>query len=394
MKAPFILITLLCFLYAPSHSQHSVTEYVVGQTIAIESAILNDTREIQIFLPDGYDASETAYPVLYILDGERYFLHGVSLQKSFAMFKQTPGFIVVGISKKPSDRNRNYSTQAAAYLDHLESEVIHWVDAQYRTSKQRMLFGWAFAGGFVFETLITHPDLFDVYLTASPFPLKDKIDRLDSLFTSQPNLDKRLFFTSATHEGMVMEGTQALDSLLSQNALPKLEWRFKELEDETHRSTPFTTLYHGLMDAFPCYPELQFSSLQEFLEAGGLEHVYAYYQKRSHNYGFPKELSDWTMFSITRNAIRAGDYAQFDALVREFEASGFMERLRVNRACTLAEFYLQNHQYDRAIHFFTLLADLHPDSTRPLFGLGDAYKALNKDKKANGYYKKAKELVK
>ena len=35
-----------------------------------------------------------------------------------------------------------------------------------------------------------------------------------------------------------------------------------------HRSTPFTTLYHGLTTYFHYFPEIQFSDLEEFLEAG------------------------------------------------------------------------------------------------------------------------------
>jgi len=57
------------------------------------------------------------------LDGQRYFLHGVSLQQSFLDFKQTTPFIIVGISKNRVDRNRNYSSNAKNYLSFIEQEI-------------------------------------------------------------------------------------------------------------------------------------------------------------------------------------------------------------------------------------------------------------------------------
>ncbi len=355
---------------------------------------MNDEQEIQIFLPEGYADSDTAYPVLYVLDGQRYFLHAVSLQKSFVAFRQTPGFIIVGISQNSSDRNRNYSINSQKYLDFIKNEVITYVDTAYRTTKKRMLFGWAYGGGFVIETMTKQPHLFDVYISASPFPLANKIAEIDSLLSRNTDFDPLLYFSSGTNEGVVTEGTRALQNLLKSKGPKTMDWTLKELDGEEHRSTPFTTLYHSLKKTFNFYPELQFNSLKEFSNAGGLPYVYEYHQKRANQYGFTPQLSDWSMFSLTRNAMRADDYQQFDAFVNEFRSTNYISRLSLGRASSIAEFYVKNKQFDKAIVLFTMLIEKHPDSERPLNSLGDVYKEMKKERKASTYYKKAKKLVK
>ena len=307
-------------------------------------------------------------------------------------FNQTPEFIIVGITKNPSDRNRNFSVNSQKYLNFIKSEVINYVDSEFRTSEKRMLFGWAYGGGFVVETMTTEPDLFDAYIAASPFPLEEKVSKMDSLLMETIKFYGLLYFTSGTNEGVVTNGTHELNMLLTNKAPKTLNWTFKELEGEEHRSTPFTTLYHGIKKYFNYYPELQFNSLDEFTNAGGLTYVYDYYQRRATEFGFSIDLSDWTMFSLTRNAIRANDYKQFEILVNEFKESGFISRLRLSRACSILEFYFQNKQYDKAIDLFEFLVEKPPNSERPLNGLGNIYKELKKERKASVYYKKAKEL--
>lgn len=392
MYIKIIIAIFICLLSFKSNAQNIEKDNIIGSSLLVQSKVMNDEREIQIFLPDSYADSDIKYPVLYILDGQRYFLHAVSLQKSFIEFKQTPEFIIVGISKKPSDRNRNFSVNSQNYLDFIKKEVIDYVDTQYRTSKKRMLFGWAYGGGFVIETMIIDPNLFDVYISASPFPLKEKINKIDSFLTKNSNFNKLLFFSSGTNEGVVKDGTNELNILLTDKAPKTMNWVFKELEGEEHRSTPFTTLYHGIKKHFDYYPELQFNSLEEFSKTGGLSYVYNYYQKRATQFGFSTDLSDWTMFSITRNAIRADDFKEFKKLINEFKATEFISRLRVTRACSIAEFYLKHNEYDKAINLFLFLAEKHPNSVRPLNGLGDTYKELKKERTASLYYKKAQKL--
>ena len=45
------------------------TPIVIGRSYALPSAIMGQTREINVWLPPGYADSGKTYPVLYVLDG-------------------------------------------------------------------------------------------------------------------------------------------------------------------------------------------------------------------------------------------------------------------------------------------------------------------------------------
>ncbi len=392
-KKAFLLFTLLYF-NTNIQAQTISSKNTLGSNFTIKSEILKEDRQIQVFIPESYEETDKTFPVLYILDGQRLFPFGVSLLKSFTQFRQTPEFIVVGITNKYPNRFGHFDDDEKKFLHFIEQEVISFVDTSFRTSNERLIFGWEYGGSFVIQTMIDSPNLFDAYLVASPFPLTNKITKIDNFLSEKSSFDKTLYFSVSPNENQVNIGTEKLDSILKLKAPKTFNWSYKKLINEEHRSTPYSTIYFGVKDFYHYYPELQFNNLDEFTNAGGLDHVYDYYRKRSLKYGFSKELSDWTMFSLTRNAIRANDYKQFDALVNEFNKTEFVNRIRVDRACSIAEFYLKNKQYDKSKEIFILLVEKHPNSERPLKGLGDSYKALQDNSNASIYYRKAEKLSK
>lgn len=391
IKKIFLILIIFCF-NTNVKSQNIPSVNALGSNYSIKSDILKEDRQIQIFTPEGYNKTNKKYPVLYILDGQRLFPLGVSLLKSFTQFKQTPEFIIIGITNKYPNRFGHFIDDEKKFLTFIEKDVIPFVDNNFRTSNERLLFGWEYGGSFVIQTMLDRPNLFNAYLAASPFPLSNKISQISNFLSNNASFDKTLYFSVSPNENEVNIGTEKLDSILKLKASKTFNWTFKKLMNEEHRSTPYSTIYFGLTDFYHYYPELQFDNLNEFNKFGGLPYVYNYYQKRANQYGFPTDLSDWTMFSITRNAIRADDFKEFEKLISEFKSTEFISRLSITRACSIAEFYLKHKEYDKAINLFLFLAEKHPKSERPLNGLGDTYKELKKEKKASLYYKKAKKV--
>lgn len=381
----------ICYFCTNINAQ---TVNTLGVNYTIHSKSLNEDRQIQVFVPESYKTTDKKYPVLYMLDGQRLFPFGVSILKSFTHFQQTPEFIIVGITNKYPDRFGHFIDTEKRFLKFIEEDVISYIDNSYRTTDKRILFGWEYGGSFVVQTMMDKPHLFDAYLAASPFPLSNKIEELDNFLSNNPSINNMLYFSVSPNENQVNIGTKKLDSILKLKAPKTLNWNYKELENEEHLSTPYSTIYFGLKKFYGYYPELQFNNLEEFTKAGGLNYVNEYYKKRALDYGFSSNLSDWTMFSLTRNAIRANDYNHFDIFINEFKETGFLERIRISRSCLIAEFYLENKQYDKSIEIFSLLAGKYPNSELPLIGLGDNYKSLQNNKKASMYYRKAEKLSK
>ena len=389
MKKTIFLYCILLLGLLKSFSQASMGKNVVGENFKINSEILNEEREIQVFLPKDYSKTSKNYPVIYLLDGQRFFLYGVSLYQSFVEFKQTPEFIVVGITNVQSNRMQTFSSGASDFSNYLEKEIVPFIASKYRTSNKRLLYGWAYAGGFGLETLMAKPKLFDGYIISSPFPVSSKIERFDAFLYKNKTIDTFLYFSSDLNEFGVKEGTEELNTFLTNNTESNLRWNFRELVGEEHRSTPYTTLYHGIKEYFENYREISFKDLEEFNEKGGMLFVKEYYNKRSKLYNLPNEMSIYTKYSITRLAIRADNYNQFDAFVHRFNKNEFIYALRINWACSIAEFYLKNNKYKKAIEMFSFIADNNPKSSRPLKGLGDSYLANGEKKAAVKAYKKS-----
>jgi len=78
----------------------SETDFSIGKTVNIKSKVLDETRELNIYLPSSYSAdSSKTYPVIYLLDGSRNedFIHisGIVQFGSFSWINMIPESIVV-----------------------------------------------------------------------------------------------------------------------------------------------------------------------------------------------------------------------------------------------------------------------------------------------------------
>ena len=248
VKNPFLFFILFSFIFCSSFAQIQITENTIGKNFVIPSKILNEERKIQIFLPEDYDKSSKKYPVIYILDGQRLFLHAVSLSQSFKKFKLTPECIIVGITNTYPKRFGHFGSGAKTFLNFIAQELIPYVDQEFKTSGEQLLFGWEYAGGFVIETMAKKPELFSGYLAASPFPIHDtslpisanRIKSLDSILSAKKKLETFLFFTSSNHEGVVTDGTEYLKNKLESEAPDTLRWEYTYLQNEEHRFYPIS----------------------------------------------------------------------------------------------------------------------------------------------------------
>ena len=102
---PLIIILLINNTYC----QELTSNILLGQTMAIESKYLNETREVFIYVPEGYMNSDDNYPVLYVLDGETHFFTASALSNFYAKNQQIPDIIVVAIPNVPGQRNVNFT---------------------------------------------------------------------------------------------------------------------------------------------------------------------------------------------------------------------------------------------------------------------------------------------
>ena len=370
-------------------AQNGGTPNVVGTNYSIDSNILEESRQIQVYLPPGYTETDVKYPVLYLLDGQLFFNSAVSLSNKFRQSRLAPEFIIVGINTSYPQRFGHFSSGKDTFIEFMITELLPYVESNFRTNGEKLLFGWEYAGSLGFNFMLKNTISFDGYILASPYPIWDEIEELDTVST----LNSMLYFTVSPDEYQVNHGTEKLDSWLSSKNINNLEWFYTELVNEEHSSTGYPTLYHGLRSYFKYYPEFQEDSFKKFIKAGGLEYAYDYSKKRASKYGFSSELSSWSKYTIIRSAIRANDYGHFQSYSNEFVTNEFIGDLRY-RTLDIAEFYEINENPDKAIEIYETLLTLFPDSEDILTRTGNAYMSIGNDVEAEKYFKLAEDISK
>ncbi len=173
------LLALLAVVGPPARAQVSGPPISQIRTERIASARLGEEREIWISLPDRYDETSGAYPVLYMMDADFNFNSGVlgGLRQA-ALLGEMPDFIVVGI--KNTDRSKDIFPEeityadgskdggrADRYLDFIRVELVPRVEKSYRTEKPRVLYGTSNTGFTAVYGLLRDPGLADCVIAAS-----------------------------------------------------------------------------------------------------------------------------------------------------------------------------------------------------------------------------------
>lgn len=128
----------------------------------VPSRFLGGPRKISIFLPRSYANGSTRLPVLYVQDGSEYIRRAQAAVIADRMIeeKKVAPFIIVFVD--PADRMKEYWADDR-FADFMAEELVPYVDANYRTRRDRdgrALLGASLGGVISIWTALRHPDLF------------------------------------------------------------------------------------------------------------------------------------------------------------------------------------------------------------------------------------------
>lgn len=263
-----ILSVILLLTLQISYGQELVekiseTEFAIGKALKIKSQLLNETRDLNIYLPLDYSQdSLKTYPVIYLLDGSKDedFIHisGIVQFGSFSWINMIPESIVVGIGNVDRKRDFTYPSQneldkkefptsgkSENFISFIEKELQPFIDSTYRTTEIKTIIGQSLGGLLATEILFKKPDLFDNYIIVSPSLWWDDENLLNFQSTSY-NSTKRIYIAGGK-EGEVMERTaKELYDKLKKNKKQNTNLFYKFLEDKTHGDA----LHIAVYDAF------------------------------------------------------------------------------------------------------------------------------------------------
>lgn len=141
----------------------------IGIRDSIQSKILNENRRLIVSLPKNYDISEGTYPVLFLLDGTENNL----IDARLVNYNLRLEMIIVAISNTDRDRDMmpisrpSYEVEnpkAENFISFLETELLPYIDKNYRTNGHKTIRGKSLSGLFVMYVFISKPELFDNYI--------------------------------------------------------------------------------------------------------------------------------------------------------------------------------------------------------------------------------------
>ena len=158
-------------------------------TDSLYSKILNEQRNIWVYVPTSYEASSMqSYPVVYLLDGDAQFHTVLNIIQQLSeenMNMVLPQMILVGILN--TDRMRDLTPSHISYdpdipdssylktsggsenfTSFIEKELMSHIASKYPAAPYRLLIGHSDGGLFCINTMLNHTNLFNGYIAIDP----------------------------------------------------------------------------------------------------------------------------------------------------------------------------------------------------------------------------------
>jgi len=169
-----------------SFAQNNTKPFVLGVIDELPSAILQEKRILNIYLPEGYNPKDSIrYPMVYLLDGsaDEDFIHvsGLYQFNNFSWIDRVPKSIVVGIANVDRKRDFTFPTSIEAdrkryptaggsekFMAFIEKELQPYIEIKYKTNNSKAIIGQSLGGLFATELLLKRPQLFNQYIIISP----------------------------------------------------------------------------------------------------------------------------------------------------------------------------------------------------------------------------------
>ncbi len=366
-----LLLALLSFTCLAQ--QVASEQLVVGQKVTIKSQILNEQRDLLIYLPKNYDA-EKKYPVIYVLDGEFYFIPTIGVVSSLSATKAIPESLVVAlptsirvrdylppIDGEAKSRQQKFTQQkfprfggTKNFQDFLEQEVFNFIDSHYSTLPNRTLIGHSNAGVFSLHTLLSKPDLFTNYLVISPAPWWGEKE-IDNNFANIRDLKsaKNLFITLASESGRYYSHMMRLLANFKSHAPNSFQWQYQHLNEHTHESSVYPAIYQGLSYL---YSDFNYTPSVELAKYGDMATIASYYEGLSKKYGFTVNIPHNVLAEFASQQLNMGRNKQ------AFETLNYFVEHNPNASYAhqnLAFAYMRTEQHLKAKESFTRALNLY-----------------------------------
>lgn len=285
-----LLTTLLLLFYSNTSFCQKLEpkERIIEPDHIISSKIMGKDYELYISFPSGYSTKDTiSYPVLYALDGKSTIRFIDQINKGFSSIKKIEDVIIVGINpgidRKSTAINRYYDYTisvdtikerktdkkygvpegtvktggAAKFLESIKSEIVPFIDKNYKTNNDRGIIGHSLGGLFTAYCLINSDGYFTRFGISSPSLYWNNEELLNQAVTEienkyynkiEWNIPPTKVFTSVGElesSSMIPEMVK-FSTYLADLDSDSIELKWQIIENETHKSVIPVMLINAL----------------------------------------------------------------------------------------------------------------------------------------------------
>ncbi len=260
-----------------------ISTSVFGQKIKTEiinSKVLGQERNILIYTPWQYDKyPDKKFEIIYVFDaqakeyfdlvhsmvqflgGEEFAFMVVGIESPFIEEKKQSrdmDFLPTAVDKDMIKKYAGYTGGADKFLSFLKTEVIPFIDKNYRTLPERVAVGHSNGGTFISYSLLNEPELFDSYIAISPNYAFDKgqfVKRFKELKSETIKKEKFVFISNSNENaktsnrwvGWSEANKEIVEILKNKRFKSKVYLNTKDFSNSENHSTTFPIgLFYGL----------------------------------------------------------------------------------------------------------------------------------------------------
>lgn len=355
----------------------------------INSSLLKEKRELNVYLPTSYEESKRAYPVIYLLNASNFYYGDIENDSLWVINRLQrqhgiPESIIVLIES--ASWYQDVINNAEVFEQYLNQELVPYIDKKYRTLENRSLIGHSYAGAFVTRTASYEKNQFNFLLSLSPiYPSVDYVEEIQSKSSNEHSSKSVLQIYQGDEDArfisMIKQSIQA-------NPKTSLQLKFEQIISEGHQSVLTSALSHGLRDYFHDFrmPDNRYilnHQLNELL-------ITRYFEKRNKKYQVT--LSEGEL----QNAITAAAQTYLDT--KQFELAFSLWKKSQSKfkgyfMNMIAERFLSQRDTQSALIIWKKMTEILPEKSGSFAGLAKGYAALNKIDLAIQNYARAIELA-
>lgn len=236
--------------------------------------------QLHVGLPASYASQpERKYPVVYVTDAYWDFAKMDSIRGGLVYDKVVPEFIIVGLGYAGRDLNygnlrrwelspvqwgaggADASGHAVDFLRTLETEIIPFVEHEYRADpRHRVMSGASLGGLFTLFAMYTRPELFQGYIAATPAVVVGNdwlLGYEDEAVKAGRQPRGRLYVTGGGNESPnFLGGILRYNQRVSSRRHRDLAYEFRVIDGERHSGMQVESYVRGLRFVFePVAPE-------------------------------------------------------------------------------------------------------------------------------------------